>query len=145
MVLGLSDHTPGHVTVLGAVTLGARAIEKHFTDDITRKGPDHAFSMDPNTWQEMVEATRLLEQSLGSASKKVEKNEKETVILQRRAIRTTSDMERGDEIILEIVQFQRPCPHDALHPNDISELINKKLKKAVINGDYLRLEHFDWE
>ena len=43
MVLGLSDHTPGHATVLGAVALGARMIEKHFTDDINREGPDHAF------------------------------------------------------------------------------------------------------
>ena len=46
MVLGLSDHTPGHSTVLGAVTLGARMIEKHFTDDTSRPGPDHPFSMD---------------------------------------------------------------------------------------------------
>ena len=30
LVLGISDHTPGHSTVLGAVTLGARAVEKHF-------------------------------------------------------------------------------------------------------------------
>ena len=39
VVLGLSDHTPGHATVLGSVTLGARVIEKHFTDDNTREGP----------------------------------------------------------------------------------------------------------
>ena len=30
LVLGLSDHTPGHAAVLGAVTLGARAIEEAF-------------------------------------------------------------------------------------------------------------------
>ncbi|CAM5563666.1 N-acetylneuraminate synthase OS=Lysinibacillus sphaericus OX=1421 GN=LS41612_19545 PE=4 SV=1 [Lysinibacillus sphaericus] len=30
MILGLSDHTPGHATVLGAITLGARVIEKHY-------------------------------------------------------------------------------------------------------------------
>jgi len=41
LVLGLSDHTPGLATVLGAVSLGARMIEKHFTDDINRIGPDH--------------------------------------------------------------------------------------------------------
>ena len=39
VILGLSDHTPGHATVLGAVALGARAVEKHFTDDNTRTGP----------------------------------------------------------------------------------------------------------
>ena len=40
MVLGLSDHTPGHAAVLGAVAFGARIIEKHFTDDNSRTGPD---------------------------------------------------------------------------------------------------------
>src|SRR2546422_3841206 len=44
-ILGLSDHTPGHATVFGAVALCARVIEKHFTDDNTRGGPDHPFSM----------------------------------------------------------------------------------------------------
>ena len=39
LLLGLSDHTPGHSTVLGAVALGARAVEKHFTDDTSRVGP----------------------------------------------------------------------------------------------------------
>ncbi|MBU6280223.1 MAG: N-acetylneuraminate synthase family protein, partial [Actinomycetales bacterium] len=39
VTLGLSDHTPGHVTVLGAVALGARVVEKHFTDDTSRIGP----------------------------------------------------------------------------------------------------------
>ena len=45
IVLGLSDHTPGHTTVLGAVALGAKVIEKHFTDSNAREGPDHKFSM----------------------------------------------------------------------------------------------------
>ena len=49
-ILGLSDHTPGHTTVLGSIALGARVIEKHFTDDTNKDGPDHKFSMDPNTW-----------------------------------------------------------------------------------------------
>ena len=71
LILGLSDHTPGHSTVLGAVSLGARMIEKHFTDDISREGPDHAFSMDPKTWREMVDRTRELENALGNGIKKL--------------------------------------------------------------------------
>jgi len=54
VVLGLSDHSIGHIAVLGAVALGARAIEKHFTDDTNRVGPDHAFSLDPINWKKMV-------------------------------------------------------------------------------------------
>ena len=37
IILGLSDHTPGHVSVLGSISLGARVIEKHFTDSNHRK------------------------------------------------------------------------------------------------------------
>lgn len=84
MTLGLSDHTPGHTTVLGAVALGARLIEKHFTDDNSLIGPDHAFSMNPQSWREMVRCTRELEAALGDGIKRVEENEKETRILQRR-------------------------------------------------------------
>ena len=72
-VLGLSDHTPGHSTVLGSIALGARAIEKHFTDDTNRDGPDHKFSMDPSTWKEMVDRTRELELALGTEEKDVMK------------------------------------------------------------------------
>ena len=95
-ILGLSDHTPGHETVLGAVALGARAIEKHFTDDTSRPGPDHPFSMDPKTWKSMVDSTRILESSLGSSIKKVEENEQETIILQRRAMRLIKPIKSGE-------------------------------------------------
>lgn len=83
-VLGLSDHTPGRVTVLGAVAMGARIIEKHFTDDNGRDGPDHPFAMNPETFKRMVSDTRLLEQALGDGIKRVEENEAETRIIQRR-------------------------------------------------------------
>ena len=96
--MGLSDHTPGHTTVLGAVTLGARVVEKHFTDDNNRNGPDHKFSMDPIAWKEMVDKTKELEKSLGIGNKLVMDNEKETVILQRRAIRAKNKINKGQMI-----------------------------------------------
>ena len=83
LILGLSDHTPGHISVHGAITLGAKVIEKHFTDNNLRNGPDHAFSLNPKTWREMVNASRFLEKSLGDGEKKIELNEKESIIVQR--------------------------------------------------------------
>ena len=85
LTLGLSDHTPGHSCVLGAVALGARIIEKHFTDDVSRSGPDHKFSLDPTSWTEMVTRTRELEYALGNGIKRVEFNELETVVVQRQS------------------------------------------------------------
>ena len=94
-ILGLSDHTFGHSTVLGAIALGAKVIEKHFTDDNKREGPDHKFSMNPKTWKEMIDRSRELEFSLGGCIKKVEENEKETFVLQRRCLRAAKTLKEG--------------------------------------------------
>lgn len=138
IVLGLSDHTPGHATVLGAVALGARIIEKHFTDDITRSGPDHAFSMSPAAWREMVNRTRELENSLGSRVKEVEANEHETVVLQRRCIRLKTDMTPGSMLHHDHLTMLRPCPKDALPPYEIGSVVGLRLKRQMSAGDYLR-------
>ena len=138
MILGLSDHTRGHATVLGAVALGARIIEKHFTDDTTRTGPDHAFSMDAVAWREMVDRTRELENSLGTNVKKVEDNELDTVVLQRRAIRLKVDLVQGAMLTRENISVLRPCPEDALPPYEINKVLGQLLRHSMKAGDYLR-------
>jgi sialic acid synthase SpsE len=138
LILGLSDHTPGHATVLGAVTLGARMIEKHFTDDVTRQGPDHAFSMDVQSWREMVERTRELENALGNGVKEVEENEKETVVVQRRSLRATSNLMDSHIIKDDDFLALRPCPLDAIPPSEINNIIGRSLKRDIAQGDYLR-------
>jgi len=144
MIIGLSDHTHGGVTVLGAVAMGVKVVEKHFTDDTSRPGPDHPFSMDPASWKKMVDDTKLLELALGSPVKKVEDNEKETVILQRRSIRLTTDIKKGDLITMDKIQFQRPCPEDAFDINRVEDLLGKRANMSIENGDYIRLESIQW-
>jgi sialic acid synthase SpsE len=138
LVLGLSDHTPGLTTVLGAVTLGARMIEKHFTDDINRNGPDHKFSMDPTSWFDMVSRTRELENALGCGVKQVEDNEKETVVIQRRAIRAVANIPAGVILSREHMTVLRPCPIDALPPYRMNDLIGKRLRHNINAGEHLR-------
>lgn len=138
LVLGLSDHTPGYATVLGAVALGARMIEKHFTDDVKRVGPDHSFSMNPSSWREMVDRTRELENALGVGIKKVENNELQTVVLQRRAIRMTTNLAAGCELSHEHLTVLRPCPIDGMPPYRIDEIIGRKLRRDILSGEHLR-------
>lgn len=138
MVLGLSDHTLGHATVLGAVALGARMIEKHFTDDTGREGPDHGFSMSPKAWRDMVDATRELDLALGNGIKKVEFNERETAVLQRRAIRLARDLPAGSVLGRGDLDVLRPCPADAISPLHLAAVPGKALTRAVKAGDYLR-------
>ena len=138
VVLGLSDHTPGHATVLGAVTLGARVIEKHFTDDNNREGPDHPFSMTPPAWREMVDRTRELEHSLGSEHKAVAENEQQTVIVQRRCLRAVRNLKAGTVMQREMLEALRPAPKGAVMPFDLDRVIGRKLICDLAEGEDLR-------
>lgn len=133
-VLGLSDHTHGHITVLGAVALGARVIEKHFTDDITREGPDHGFSMDPVTWREMVDATRMLEAAMGTGMKGVEANEEKTVVLQRRCVRASRDLVAGSVLTRGDLEVLRPAPIDAVPAHELAAVIGRTLTTDLVSG-----------
>ena len=140
VLLGLSDHMPGQVSVLGAVALGARVIEKHFTDSIDREGPDHSFSMTPTTWREMVDRTRELEASLGDGRKKIEDNERETAILQRRCIRASHDLGKNSLLGQGDVTMLRPCPADGIAPFEFRKLLGRRLKRSVSSGEHLKWE-----
>jgi sialic acid synthase SpsE len=138
VITGLSDHTPGHATVLGAVALGARVVEKHFTDDNRREGPDHPFSMSPTSWHEMVDRTRELEAALGSPRKFVAENEQDTVVVQRRCLRTAEDLKAGTILQAEMLNALRPAPSEAIMPFDLARVVGKKLVRDLPHGEHLR-------
>lgn len=135
MILGLSDHTPGHTTVLGAIALGARVIEKHFTDDNDRIGPDHPFSMNPVNWSEMVQRSRELEYALGDGIKKVEQNEKETIIVQRRGIYLKNEIHSGQRLTADDIEFLRPAKDNIFYPFEIDTVIGSQLKVDKKKGE----------
>jgi N-acetylneuraminate synthase len=137
MLLGLSDHTPSHSAVLGAIALGARVIEKHFTDDNNREGPDHSFSMNPITWREMIQRSRELELALGDGIKRIEQNELDTVVIQRRCLRVVRDMQTGDRIVLNDVEALRPAPKSSLPPYRLNDILGKILTVPKRAGDAL--------
>jgi N-acetylneuraminate synthase len=142
-VLGLSCHMPGWTSVIGAVSIGARVIEKHFTDDKCRPGPDHAFAITPSEWKAMVTETRILESMLGDGVKRVEENELKTVVVQQRCLRTKLSLVPGDVVNDSMIDCLRPCPGDAIKPYDIQAILNKRLSKPIKAGEYFTTRHFD--
>ena len=142
MPLGFSDHTSGHSAVLGAIALGARIIEKHFTDDNLRIGPDHHFALNATTWRVMIDSSLELWNSLGDGIKRVEDNELDTVILQRRAIRIRSDKPAGYTLNIKDLEYLRPCPPGSLTPSQTDSCIGKKLKRALPAGSHLTSDSF---
>jgi len=143
VILGLSDHSPGFVAVLGAIALGARVIEKHFTDDTSRVGPDHGFSLDPKVWREMVDTSRILERALGDGVKRVEANEVEPRIVQRRGYRYNRSILAGEVIEGSDLIALRPCPNDGLTPFQLGEITGRILKYDVNFDELVRLQDFE--
>ncbi|MEJ5224631.1 MAG: N-acetylneuraminate synthase family protein [Anaerolineales bacterium] len=138
VVLGLSDHTHGNATVLGAVALGARMIERHFTDDNDREGPDHKFALNPEAWAHMVEETRLLERALGSADKFITANEQETQVVQRRCLRAARDIWAGEVFTREMIDVLRPATPGAIKPDQIQNVIGTRALTDLPKGKELR-------
>lgn len=139
MPLGFSDHTPGHSAVLGSICFGARVIEKHFTDDNERVGPDHHFALNPITWRAMVDASYELWDSLGDGVKRVESNEQDTIVIQRRAIRAKRDLARGHILSENDLECLRPCPEGSLTPVSMTKLLGKPLTVEKAMGETFSL------
>lgn len=138
VILGLSDHTHAVAPVVGAVALGARVIERHFTDSNEREGPDHKFAMNPENWARMVHEVRLLERALGSPDKFIAANEVQTAIVQRRCLRAARDIKAGEVFTREMIDVLRPATPGAIKPDQIPEVIGTKALTDMPMGKELR-------
>jgi len=136
-VLGLSDHTAGHATTLGAIALGARVIEKHFTDDNNQEGPDHGFAMNPQSWRNMVDRSYELLVSLGDGVKIVENNEEQSKLVQRRCLRVVTDLKKGHTLTDGDFISLRPISEGGFEPYEKANLIGKELLMDIDAGDHL--------
>lgn len=139
-VLGLSDHTAGHATTLGAIALGARVIEKHFTDDNNQQGPDHGFAMNPQSWKNMVDRSYELLVSLGDGVKVVESNEEQSKLVQRRCLRMVTDLKKGHILSDEDFISLRPISEGGFEPYEKASLIGKELLLDIDAGEHLTKE-----
>lgn len=139
-ILGLSDHTYGHATVLGAMMLGACVFEKHFTDSNDRVGPDHKFSMNPSTWKKMVEEANNLYYAIGDGIKKIEENEKESAIVQRRGLYLKQDKLENDIIKAEDLIALRPMYEDGIEPWKANDIVGRRLIKSKKADEHLSIE-----
>ena len=137
LILGLSDHTIGYLPILGALALGARVFEKHFTDDRTRIGPDHKFSTTPSEWREMVDASNLLFDALGDGVKRIEENERDTSIVQKRGLYTTRAILAGETISEQDLEPLRPRSNDGYEPSEAKSLFGRKVSRDILQGEML--------
>lgn len=130
VTVGYSDHTLGIEVPIAAVALGAKIIEKHFTLDRNMIGPDHLASLEPSELKEMVSYVRNIELAIsGSRVKELSESEKKNILIVRKSIHFSTDLEKGH--LLEENDFIAMRPGTGISPMRISEFIGRKLKVSV--------------
>ncbi|MBW2996318.1 N-acetylneuraminate synthase family protein [Candidatus Woesearchaeota archaeon] len=134
--VGLSDHSREPlIAPLGAVSLGAKIIEKHFTTDNNLPGPDQEFAILPEELKVMVESIRDLEMALGTEEKILLEDEKELHSFARRYIYAIKDIGKGEKFSAKNIAVLRSGKaKKGLTPDYFDKIIGKKLKSNLKKG-----------
>lgn len=138
--IGLSDHTPGHLVPVIAVSLGARVIEKHFILDRSIGGPDAAFSLNEAEFTALVQNVRLAEQALGNASYELTPKQQDGRVFSR-SLYPTQPILAGTLITPEMIKSVRPG--HSLHPRHLKDLMGKTAKRNLGLGERITLDDFE--
>ncbi|WDV46159.1 N-acetylneuraminate synthase family protein [Clostridiaceae bacterium M8S5] len=139
-IVGFSDHSLGITATLGAVALGAKVIEKHFTLDKTLVGPDHWFSMNQKDMKNLVTEIRNMESALGHSRKRVMKCEIDERYKSIRSISLVKDINKGERITKNHVKIVRPGY--GISPYDKEKIIGLKINRDLRKNTVLKWEHF---
>jgi len=139
-VPGLSDHTLGTTASVAAVALGACLIEKHFTLSRADKGPDSAFSLEPDELRRLCTDTREAWLALGKAGYARQAAEAGSKVF-RRSIYFVRDLAAG--AIIGPDDIRRIRPGMGLAPKHFGQVVGRRLKQAVTRGTATAWELFE--
>tara|TARA_A100001015_G_scaffold320209_1_gene445784 strand:+ start:3544 stop:4230 length:687 start_codon:yes stop_codon:yes gene_type:complete len=128
VTIGHSDHTNDIFTCFGAVSLGAKIIEKHVNLKNKNFGPDKDVSIDFDSFKKLVEGIRVLEQSLGS-EKKIYSKEKIIRKWARRSIVAIKDIPKNKIIDKNDIWSKRPGT--GIPSQHLKKLLGKKAKMKI--------------
>ncbi len=132
--IGLSDHSMSVETVVAAVALGARVIEKHFTLDRSLGGADAGFSLNPGELRATVDAVRRTEKLLGKVDYTINQQNRKFA----RSLFASDAIRAGEEFTARNVRSVRPS--NGLPPKMLNEVIGKRASVDIAFGTPLTIE-----
>jgi sialic acid synthase SpsE len=128
-VTGFSDHTES-VTMGGyAAAAGARIIEKHFTLDRSRSGPDHAFSLEPDDMAGYIQGIRYAARLLGDGQPGCTESQREVRELSRASVVAARDIRAGETLTQAMLTTRRPG--SGISPMDIDALLGQRVIQPI--------------
>lgn len=137
-VIGLSDHTVSNHACFGAVALGASILERHFTDSMTREGPDIINSMDPSAAKELILGANTIFEQRGGSKGPV-KEELPTIKFAFASIVSINEIKKGDVFSKQNLWVKRPGTGEIL-AEEFESILGKKAKNDISSGQQLKRE-----
>ncbi|HEX3519222.1 MAG TPA: N-acetylneuraminate synthase family protein [Solirubrobacteraceae bacterium] len=139
--VGYSDHCLGLDASLAAVARDACLVERHITLDRTRRGPDHAMSLEPDELRELVQRIRATEAMLGDGCKTPQPAELDTRAVARRSIVAARALAAGDLLTADALTVKRPG--SGLSPARLPDLLGSRLARPIARDELLSEAHLE--
>lgn len=139
VLVGLSDHTINTATSVASVALGACMIEKHFTLDRARGGPDDSFSLEPSELKQLCQDVRTAWDACGETiwgpTVYDERN-----VQSRRSLYFTKEFNKGEFITADGVRSVRPG--FGLPPKWLSKVIGSTATHNIVSNSPVKFGDF---
>lgn len=135
---GLSDHSLNNNACISAIALGAKVVERHYTDRMDRIGPDIVCSMDERVLGELLQAAKEVPQMLGG-TKEALPEEQVTIDFAFATVVTIRPVAAGEVFTKDNIWVKRPGtgPIPAEHYGDV---LGRKAVRDIPNDT-----HINWD
>jgi sialic acid synthase SpsE len=133
--VGFSDHTRGNLAAILAVSLGAVAIEKHFTLDKSPGGPDNDTSVEPHEMASLLEDLRDVHKVLGDGVKRIQPGEVKWREAGRKSLVAARPINRGEVITRQMIEIKRPS--SGLHPRYFEVVVGRRAAADIPEGELI--------
>jgi N,N'-diacetyllegionaminate synthase len=132
VIAGLSDHTPSIYTSIGAVALGARIIEKHFTLNKKARGPDHASSLNPEELKDLVDGCNAVFYATQNNKKIIHKEEREIIEWARESVVSIENIKKNEIFSKSNISVKRPAPkNNEIPAKFLYKILGRKAKNNI--------------
>lgn len=138
--IGFSDHSPGSIADVVAVSLGACVIEKHLCLSRSIPSEDSAFSMEPSEFKSMVEKVRTAASILGERTNRLSDSETKNLKF-RRSVFAVQEIKMGELLTEENIRIIRPGY--GMKPKYYKEALGKRALRDIERGEPIERRFFE--
>jgi len=137
-----SDHTPGSVMDIAAVTLGANMVEKTITEDRMTQSVEHVMSIEPQEMKDFVKIIREVEIGLGIGRREMSENEIKKRTEVRRSAFLVEAAKKGQHLSDCKIEFRRPG--FGINPDQFELISNSILARDLESGQIINFSDLLW-